>query len=225
MSVNCADIRSVLGRVMDDVVDYNVKCKDAQVGNRLQRFQVSKHRPFSQRAQHPQKLQGHCEPSKVHIGTLWHRSPCFAIHRDETIHLQTIPTPRMTSVTLLGMFGHALPLNQHTSRYCKSFAFACQLRWFQASSACLQSQKISLHFCIALCEPLPKRTNASTMRRQETALRDYLRWLPKVWSFWETSLENRNQRTQRTQSCEMGHCMDLLQNISPLGMAQINSGT
>ena len=189
-----------------------------------QRFQVSKHRAFSQRAQHPQKLQGHCEPSKVHIGTLWHRSPCFAIHRDETIHLQTNPTPRMTSVTLLGMFGHALPLNQHTSRYCKSFAFG-QLRWFQASSACLQSQKISLHFWIALCEPLPKRTNASTMRRQETALRDYLRWLPKVWSFWETSLENRKQRTQRTQSCEMGHCMDLLQNISPLGMAQINSGT
>ena len=55
---------------MDDVVDYSVKCKDSRAGNKLQRFQVSKHRPFSQRAQHAQKLQGHCEPSKVHIGTL-----------------------------------------------------------------------------------------------------------------------------------------------------------
>ena len=53
-----------------DVVDYSVKCKDARVGNRLQKFQVSKHRPFSQHAQHPQNLEGHCQPSKVHIGTL-----------------------------------------------------------------------------------------------------------------------------------------------------------
>ena len=105
MSVNCADVGSVSGQQMDDVVDYSVKCKDSRAGNKLQRFQVSKHRPFSQRAQHAQKLQGHCESSKVHIGTLWHRSPCFAIHSDETIHLQTTPMARMTSVTLLGMFG------------------------------------------------------------------------------------------------------------------------
>ena len=51
MSVNCADVGSVSGQLMD-VVDYSVKCKDARVGNKLQRFQVSKHRPFSQHAQH-----------------------------------------------------------------------------------------------------------------------------------------------------------------------------
>ena len=68
--MNCADVGSVSAQQMDEVVDYSAKCKDSRAGNKLQRFQVSKHRPFSQRAQHAQKLQGHCEPSKVHIGTL-----------------------------------------------------------------------------------------------------------------------------------------------------------